>query len=243
MFGSINPTRYDLRFSLFGIPIYVHPSFWLVAALMGWQPGRIDLVVTWILCVFVSIVVHELGHGLLQLRWGSGNYIQLYYSGGVAVYIPDAGYTPKRSILVSLAGPAAGFLLAGFVWLLNYGFMYYLRHHATPEFVADFINSRWAQYYGFAHMQLMWINIWWGVLNLLPLLPLDGGHVSMEVCQLSSRYRGQEYAYRIAIITAIIVVVWLNREGQGGYMYPSILLAYLGFQNWQALNRLTGRNW
>jgi stage IV sporulation protein FB len=58
MFGTVAPTPYDLRFSLFGIPVRVHPFFWLVSLVMGWSPHAPQLMVVWVACVFVSILVH-----------------------------------------------------------------------------------------------------------------------------------------------------------------------------------------
>ena len=63
LFQSPPPTRYDLRFSIAGIPVSVHPVFWLIALLFG-SSGDPLLIPIWILVVFVSILVHELGHAL-----------------------------------------------------------------------------------------------------------------------------------------------------------------------------------
>jgi len=57
MLGHVAPTPYDLRFSLFGIPIRVHPFFWIMTALMGWDGDEIQLTFIWIGCVFLSILV------------------------------------------------------------------------------------------------------------------------------------------------------------------------------------------
>lgn len=64
MFG-VPETPYDLRFQLLGMPVRVHPLFWLVAAMLGWRNENIPLVLIWVGCVFVSILVHEYGHGLV----------------------------------------------------------------------------------------------------------------------------------------------------------------------------------
>ena len=64
MFGNVTPTPFDLNFSLFGIPVRIHPFFWLVAILTGWNPYLPKLIVIWVACFFVSILVHEMGHAL-----------------------------------------------------------------------------------------------------------------------------------------------------------------------------------
>src|SRR6516162_9943921 len=57
-------TPYDLNFSILGIPVRVHPWFWLVTALFGSSTLNegVSYLLLWILCVFFSILIHELGH-------------------------------------------------------------------------------------------------------------------------------------------------------------------------------------
>ena len=54
-------TPFDLRMHIVRIPVRVIPTFWLVAAYLGWNPDRLDLVGVWMLCMFFSILVHEIG--------------------------------------------------------------------------------------------------------------------------------------------------------------------------------------
>ena len=84
-FFQPTPTsRYDLRFSIAGIPVRVHPLFWLIALLLG-SSGDLLQIVIWIFVVFVSIVVHELGHAF-ALRWyGLRSQILLHFSGGLTI--------------------------------------------------------------------------------------------------------------------------------------------------------------
>ena len=88
MLGPVQPTEYDLQFSVFGIPVRVIPTFWLLAALLGWSLIQLGLiyVLVWILVVFVSILAHELGHALTAARLGYPPRIFLYHFGGVAMF-------------------------------------------------------------------------------------------------------------------------------------------------------------
>ena len=122
LFQPPAPTRYDLHFSLAGIPVRVHPLFWLIAVLFGLSSNLIQLLI-WVAVVFFSILIHELGHALAFRRYGMSSSIVLYWGGGLTV--PEAvrwGYgsanvslSPNQEILISLAGPFAGFMLAGLV--------------------------------------------------------------------------------------------------------------------------------
>src|SRR5258708_21488286 len=111
MFGTVAPTPYDVRFSLFGIPVRVHPFFWIASLLMGRGLHDRKLMLIWMACIFVSILVHELGHALTAQYFGWPPHIVLHAFGGYASYQPTWGHSTSRSILVSFAGPWAGFLL------------------------------------------------------------------------------------------------------------------------------------
>ena len=77
MLGA-SETPYDLRFHFLGIPVRVHPLFWLISAMLGWQPNNIPAVLTWIACVFLSILVHEYGHGGVARIYGCKPAIVLW---------------------------------------------------------------------------------------------------------------------------------------------------------------------
>src|SRR6478736_1555485 len=110
------PTRGDIHFRLFGIPVRVHPMFWLVAVILGagsFGRGEVDPVdaLVWVVVMFASILVHELGHATMQRAYGGNPWITLYGMGGLAS-CNDCDRSPRSQIIISLAGPIAGFLLA-----------------------------------------------------------------------------------------------------------------------------------
>ena len=55
-----------MRFRILGFPVYVHPFFFLVAALLGGMQNDLTLILVWVAVVFVSVLAHELGHALLH---------------------------------------------------------------------------------------------------------------------------------------------------------------------------------
>ena len=119
LFQAPPSTRYDLRFNLAGIPVRVHPLFWLIALLLGSSSRNIVQILIWIVAVFVSILIHEMGHALAFRRYGQPSSIVLHMSGGLT--IPESiswggrsanvGFSPNENIFISLAGPFAGFPL------------------------------------------------------------------------------------------------------------------------------------
>jgi hypothetical protein len=79
------PTRFDLRFSIAGIPVRVHPLFWVIALLFASGSNNLLNIATWIIGIFISILVHELGHALAFRRYGQDSYIVLHFAGGLTV--------------------------------------------------------------------------------------------------------------------------------------------------------------
>ena len=186
MFG-IDPTPFDVRLVAFRIPIRIHPSFWLVSVLLSWQPDRLDHVFLWVICLFVSIIVHELGHALAAEAFGWPAEVVLYFGGGVTLSQRHTRRTPWREIAVSLAGPFAGFGL-----------------YALVQLVRSVLNSNgWLinEYRFVVVSSLVWINLYWGLVNLLPVLPLDGGNVCRSLLELL-RVRDP---HRLASQTSVVV--------------------------------------
>jgi stage IV sporulation protein FB len=234
-------TNYDLNFRLFGFRVRVHPLFWLGAALLGMRSLKdgLEYLLIWVGVVFVSIIVHELGHALAFRRFGTDAHIVLWMFGGLAV--PYSGVAGRgRRIVVSLAGPAAGFVLCGIV----YG--------TQREF-------GWANGNEYLALMCIWlvvVNLYWGILNLLPVFPLDGGQVSRELCEAKWRGRGVVTSLKISVSVAATVAAYSlfcevdARSGNGvlglvpywlrGDLFTAILFGLLAYQSYQLLQFHTG---
>ena len=120
-------TQFDVKFRLLGVPVRIHPFFWLVSAVHGMATtNNLPLVVLWVLCVFVSIMVHEYGHALMSKAFG---YSHRSCSGEWVVFVTArARATPRERLAVVLAGPGAGFLL---LWLGHAAGHAVLQDHAA----------------------------------------------------------------------------------------------------------------
>ena len=73
LIGEPARTQGDLNFQIGGIPVRVTPWFWIIAVLLGWSSsnnGNPRLLLTWVLAVFASIMIHELGHALAFRYYG-----------------------------------------------------------------------------------------------------------------------------------------------------------------------------
>ncbi len=91
--------------------------FWLMGLILG-STGSSDRsvrpIIVWVVAVFVSVLVHEMGHALAMRALGVQPWITLYGMGGLTSH-QGGQFQPLTQILVSLAGPVAGFALAAIV--------------------------------------------------------------------------------------------------------------------------------
>ena len=112
------PSPADIHFSLLRIPVRVHPMFWLMGLILGSSGFDAEQsmrpILVWLLAMFVSVLVHEMGHALVMRALGVQPWITLYGMGGLTSH-QGGRFQPLMQILVSLAGPVAGFALAGIV--------------------------------------------------------------------------------------------------------------------------------
>lgn len=202
IFSEPPRTRYDLNFGLLGIPVRVHPLFWLVALLLGArgneEPRRLIL---WIGAVFVSILVHEMGHAFAARWYGWEPWITLHGFGGLASYRPTYR-SPAAQIIISLAGPGAGFLLAALVVGLIAASGHRLMF-GWPDFVLPVIFEPFkSDALNWLLIDLLYVNIFWGLVNLLPIFPLDGGQISVEAFGLVNPRDGLRQALWLSVFVA-----------------------------------------
>ncbi len=172
MFPDVDQrTPLDLNFSIFHVAVRVHPLHWLTSAFLGWDlfrdAGLVALLI-WIACVFVSVLLHELGHVFAGWYFGSKGHILLASFGGLAIGSNNQRQRWKR-IAVLAAGPAIQFVFYGLLWL------------ARP-FLLTWMDDQ-SRYVKFTYYILMGINFWWPLFNLLPIYPLDGGQISRELLE------------------------------------------------------------
>jgi Zn-dependent protease len=178
---------------LFGIPIRIDFSFFvLVVILSSSRLSKPSLLISWIAVVFVSILIHEFGHALVGRVFGLEPNILLYSMGGLTSWTnAQQQLSPLKEVLISLAGPFAGFLFGGIVFL------------ARPIFTAQD-----SQILEVIHFDLLWVNIGWGVFNLLPVLPLDGGNVLASIERGVLQRNFTFFSHVISIIIAGSLCIW-----------------------------------
>lgn len=207
--------RTVLSFRLFGIPVTVRGSFILVATLLGLLgPPGAEYVIAWVVLVFVSILIHELGHALTALAFGAEVDVELNGFGGLTRWTArQGGMGSGRRALVAAAGSAFGVAFGGAVWLVAGVFGPYT---GLTSFVID---------------ALVRVNVFWGLLNWLPIRPLDGGHLVMSLLEKVAPRRADTLARVIFVGVALIA---LAVAFQMGMIIIAVLAAWLLFSEFSA---------
>ncbi|GAA2497366.1 site-2 protease family protein [Actinocorallia cavernae] len=159
----------------FGVPVYVAPSWFLVAALITWVfGGQLDRVLPelgaarylvslfFAVAFYASVLVHELAHTVAAIRFKLPvRRIQLQFFGGVSEIEKEAE-TPGREFVLAFVGPLLSLVLAGLFYLA----MKPVQPGTVP---------------GVLLAGLMVSNLIVAAFNLLPGLPLDGGRMLRAV--------------------------------------------------------------
>ena len=240
------------------MPVRIHPFFWVAALVLGIGfrsgPTPPAYVFSWVLAMLGSILIHELGHAVIQRRFGGHPRIVLHGFGGLAV-CGDCDRSPGAQILISLAGPGAGFLFAVLllvaISLLGHqvGVDLWQRQDYRSLGLVHLsllgMTFFWAPFQSW-HVNLMifnllQINVLWGVLNLLPIYPLDGGQVSREICTLRQPRQGIVLSLRISVGAAVAMA--LVGLIQWESLLMALLFGYLAYSNYQTIQAYESSRW
>jgi stage IV sporulation protein FB len=175
---------------------------------MGASPD-VGAMLIWIGVCFASILVHELGHVVAFRFFGVRAEAVLYGFGGLAVPERDVRGTFAR-VFVSAAGPVAGFLLAalalGCAICAGAKLLPGLQSVVIPSLSA-WIPRAITPYWNVLLNDLLHVNIYWGLVNLLPIYPLDGGHVARALCEKRDGISGIRRSLLVSAITAAVMAV------------------------------------
>lgn len=234
-----------IRFSLFGIPVEIQPFFWVVSALLGgavYADTREAFlaVALFVLAAFVSVLIHELGHALTGRKLGGGYAnIILTSFGGLAIN-QGGRFTRRQRFWMIAAGPGAGFaFLLAILLVLCLIFdsadvvafvsreLFDLNLPFRTTGLVEFFRAKPFIYLLLGN--LVWINFWWGVINLLPVMPLDGG-------QIAGLYlKPQNRVFAVGMVAAGAMALF-GLWKLDSY-YTAFLFGYLAWQNYQNLQR------
>ncbi len=244
---SLPETRFDLHFSLARVPIRVHPLFWVMTVLFGAASGNIWQLLIWVVAVFVSIVIHELGHAFVMKMFGQPSRILLYLGGGLTIPEPvhwgnrwiNVSLKPAQEILIALAGPVAGFLFALLIILGGAaagGLVMMTPLFGIIPFPTVYLLSSGTLVNSIIST-FIWVNIFWGFINLMPVYPLDGGNVARSLFIQFDPRDGLQKSLWVSFIAGCVVGVVGIFLFHNAYL--TLLFGLLAFQSYMTLKGRT----
>jgi len=211
---------------IFGIPIYLHPSWFIIFALITlmlglqftaqhphWSPEeRWALGIATSLLFFASVIFHEVSHSIVALHYKLPvKSITLFVFGGLSA-IEREPPSPGQEFNMAIAGPVSSFFLAGVFYVI-------WRYAHFGEFISAM--AFW----------LFEINLILAVFNLVPGFPLDGGRVLRGIVWgITKDYRK---ASKVASISGRFIAylmifggIWLALEGN---WFNGLWIAFIGW--------------
>lgn len=214
MFGTGRGTGVGVR--LFGTPVRLEWSFILVVGVIGAQfvprpllsKVGIGYLTLWIVLVTFGVLIHEAGHVAALRAFGARSRVVMAWVGGATIPESRKSLTGVPSIVVSLAGPAAGMTLAFIV-------------DAAIGDPASRLEL-WLRHYSW------FVNFWWSIFNLIPVLPLDGGHVIRELLEMSSKRHGRNIAAGFSITVVVAATWWIHSRGFGTIVLFGVAAVLIG---------------
>lgn len=183
-------------------PVETSPAAIAVTAIIGWWVGsgavatdtsllvRLSAVGLVSVILVGSVLLHEAAHAFAAvLRGVRPGVIRLVPAGG---HVTLGRLTPRDDVLISLAGPLSNLLLSAALAMVL---------QLAPLLAAELAAILW-----FA----LWLNLLLGLVNLLPALPLDGGHA---LAALTVLLTGEERSGRLVVSISgatigAVVCIW-----------------------------------
>ncbi|MEH2178057.1 site-2 protease family protein [Nostoc sp.] len=217
--------------NLFGIPFYIHPSWFLVLGLVTWSYSSglaaqfpqlsaglaLLLGLMTALMLFASVVAHELGHSFVAIRQGIDvKSITLFIFGGLA-NLEKESKTPGEAFWVAIAGPIVSLLLCAIVTTIG---------------VTTAASGPLAAILGV----LAAVNLALALFNLIPGLPLDGGNILKSIVWkiTGNPYKGVTFASRVgqifgwvAILSGVLPLLLFGNSGN----FWNLLIGFFLLQN------------
>lgn len=209
------------RFGSIGdIPLFVSPWYLLIALYGATIWGDVAVGGLWVLCLTVSLLVHELGHAMVARHYRLGPRIMLHGFGGLCIH--ERAERDAHDAWIIAAGPAAGLAL-GFIALATRAA---LRATDSPALDAPLVGTGLGM--------LVWLNVFWSLVNLVPLWPLDGGQLfRLGMLHVTRPIRAERVTHGLGVALGLAAVVTSLVTGYAGL--ATVIAAGITWINLQAL--------
>lgn len=209
-----------MSFRLFGFPVTIQGSFLMVVGILGYVsfPEELDRVVAFVLIALVAIVVHELGHAFAARSQGTIGTPSISLEGmaGLTRYRLQRQPSRSQSMMISFAGPFAGIVLGAIILVVaQIGVI-----DRTPLIDDLFLIG-------------LFTTFGWSAFNLLPIVPLDGGHIMTDLIPGSVPVRRRRAAL-VSVVVATLAAIWMWVALRS--LFGPAILGMMAFQNFTAFS-------
>lgn len=213
-----------MSFRLFGYPTTINGSFVLTIAFIGFLSfsEQVDRVLIFAAIAVVAVLIHELGHAFAATSQGTVGTPEISLEGMAGFTRYRLAEQPGRlqSIFISVAGPLAG-AFPGVILLIVWqaGLL-----DGQGPVVEDALNIG------------LFVTFGWSVFNLLPIVPLDGGHIMTDLIPGDALVRERRAAV-VSIVFAVVIgaALWF----QFGLLFAPLILGFMAWQNFSSLRPRT----
>jgi stage IV sporulation protein FB len=167
------------------IPITIRPTYWIFTGILSLLLGQWNILqmFIWMVIIFVSVLFHEFGHALTAKMFGRRPRIELVAMGGLTYH--DGDKLPFwKQFLITLDGPLFGLILALVTGSIH-------SYFSSPVIKAILL-------------QTSYVNFFWTVINLVPVLPLDGGQLLRLGLEKWFDFKGLKYTFFVSGVFALV---------------------------------------
>lgn len=194
-----------------------------MAGLIAWlNAGNVLGIIIWVSIIVLSVLVHEYGHAITAVAFHQRAAIDLVIYGGLT---KRSGKQLKRwqEFIIVFNGPLAGALLG----LIAYGILHFFEPHLNAISIYA-LTVTWT------------INLFWTIVNLLPVFPLDGGQLLTISLQAFFGLNGLRGALLISTLIALLVSIFFFSLS-GGILAGAIflMLTFESYRNWRSSMAMT----
>lgn len=207
---------------IFGYDVEITAGFLFTAVLMGMSQLSTNPAMILILAIvlFFSVLIHEFGHALAFRAFGVRSSIRLQFLGGVTIPEVVIPLTRVKQIVVSFAGPFFGYLLAGLFVVVD--MVTHVEHDGMQTLIGFFIVA----------------NLVWSTFNLVPVLPLDGGHI----LQAALGPKRLKYTFGISGTVGALAAVFCAMNGMWFGVFIFAMAAFQAFSQLRGASEATREN-
>lgn len=195
------------------IPIVIQPFFLLIVVIMGlWHGFTILETAVWLAVVVISILFHELGHALTAFAFRQKVSIELTGLGGVT-YHRGPRLRFWQEFLIVINGPFMGFLL--------FIVAYKLRKSLGETNSLLVLGLQMAQF----------VNLFWNLINLLPITPLDGGRLLNILMEAFFGVRGARWSFVAGTFFAVALGLFFLSQH---ILFPGLIMIMLAYESYRS---------